>query len=121
MQQHFDAHVFQMEQQEYAAERIDVAHVSYVNNQPCLDLIEGGRSSILAMSDEELRLPGGSDDNLLTRMHQAHGNNKFYGKPKTAVPLFIISHYAGPSVFFFFTIIAAHQRGGAPRFNGFPI
>lgn len=100
MQQHFNAHVFQMEQQEYQSERIDVAHVSYIDNQPCLDLIEGGRSSILGMSDEELRLPKGSDDNLLARMHQTHAANKYYGKPKTAVPLFIIEHYAGPSVLF---------------------
>lgn len=34
-----------MEQNEYLAEKIDVAHVSYVDNQPCLDLIENGQST----------------------------------------------------------------------------
>ena len=44
MQQHFNAAIFVMEQNEYLAEKIDVAHVSYVDNQPCLDLIENGQT-----------------------------------------------------------------------------
>ncbi len=48
-----------MEQREYSSEKIDVAHVSYIDNQPCLDLIESGKTSILGMADEELKLPGG--------------------------------------------------------------
>jgi myosin heavy subunit len=86
----------EMEQREYTTERIDVAHVSYVDNQPCLDLIESGKASVLAMADEELKLPGGNDDNLLARMHAAFATNKYYIKPKTAVPVFTIAHYAGP-------------------------
>jgi myosin heavy subunit len=85
--------IFEMEQKEYAAEKIDVAHVSYIDNQPCLDLIENGKGSILGMTDEELKLPGGGDENLLTRMHQAHQTNKYYVKPKTMSALFSVNHY----------------------------
>lgn len=95
MQLHFNAHIFEMEQKEYAAEKIDVSTVSYVDNQKCLDLIENGRTSILSMTDEELKLPGGGDENLLSRMHAAHAPNKYYLKPKTSTPVFSIMHYAG--------------------------
>lgn len=96
MQSHFNAEIFQLEQKEYAAEKIDVAHVNFIDNQPCLDLIENGKSSILGMADEELRLPSGSDANLLSRMHGAHAGNKYYVKPKLASSTFSIQHYAGP-------------------------
>lgn len=95
MQQHFNLHIFTMEQEEYKAEKIDVAHVAFIDNQPCLDLIENGRNSLLGMTDEEIKLPKGSDDNLLTRMHQSHNGNKYYIKPKTGIPVFSIQHYAG--------------------------
>ena len=98
MQQHFNGHVFTEEQSEYAAENIDVAHVEHVDNQQCLDLIEDGPTSILSMTDEEARLPKGSDENLLLRMHTQHAGKQAhpdYVKPKTSVPQFGIKHYAG--------------------------
>lgn len=47
------------------------------------------------MVDEELKLPKGSDSNLLTRMHKEYEKNKYYVKPRTAKPVFSINHYAG--------------------------
>jgi hypothetical protein len=44
--QHFNAEVFALKQKEYASEKIDVAHVSYTDNQPSLDPIEIGKQSI---------------------------------------------------------------------------
>ena len=76
MQQHFNEHIFTMEQNEYKADKIDVAHVSFIDNQPCLDVIETGKQCILAMCDEELKLPKGSDLNLLERMHTQFKGNK---------------------------------------------
>lgn len=95
MQQHFNEHIFSMEQREYKAENIDVAHVEFKDNQECLDMIEKGKVSLLGMLDEELRVPRGSDDKLLEKYHQQFGKSPHYQKPKTMQPVFGINHYAG--------------------------
>jgi myosin heavy subunit len=97
MQSHFNQHVFKLELDEYKAEQLnlDVSSVSYVDNQPCLDLIENGRICILALCDEELRTPKGNDETLLDKMHQQLSTNKYYIKPKTKGVVFGIQHYAG--------------------------
>lgn len=96
MQQHFNEHIFTMEQEEYKSDHIDVAAVDFVDNQPCLDLIEKGKTSILSMTDEEIKLPKGSDKNLLSRMHAQHAKHKYYVKPKMGGESFTVKHYAGP-------------------------
>jgi myosin-7 len=96
MQQHFNWYIFTMEQEEYAKEKIDVAHVQHLDNQKCLDMIETGKNCILAMADEEIKLPKGSDENLLQRLHNQFGKGiEYYVKPKTNQPIFGINHYAG--------------------------
>lgn len=99
MQQHFNEHIFTMEQNEYKADKIDVSQVDFVDNQPCLDVIETGKGSILGMCDEELKVPKGSDDNLLNKLHTKYANNKYYIKPKMQKPQFGINHYAGEVVY----------------------
>lgn len=95
MQQHFNEQIFTMEQEEYKSDQIDVAHVGFIDNQPVLDLAEKGRQSILGMLDEELRIPKGSDLNLLSRLNQTFAKHPCYQYPKTAKPIFTVVHYAG--------------------------
>ncbi|MCI02431.1 myosin-H heavy chain-like, partial [Trifolium medium] len=40
LQQHFNQHVFKMEQEEYTKEEIDWSYIEFVDNQDVLDLIE---------------------------------------------------------------------------------
>ncbi|KAJ8452461.1 hypothetical protein Cgig2_000050 [Carnegiea gigantea] len=40
LQQHFNQHVFKMEQEEYTKEQIDWSYIEFVDNQDVLDLIE---------------------------------------------------------------------------------
>ena len=40
LQQHFNQHVFKMEQEEYTKEEINWSYVEFVDNQDVLDLIE---------------------------------------------------------------------------------
>ena len=54
------------------SEGLSVDKVEFVDNQPCLDVIEKRPTGILCMVDEELRLPKGSDAQLLAKMHQTH-------------------------------------------------
>ncbi|MCH79680.1 myosin-6-like [Trifolium medium] len=42
LQQHFNQHVFKMEQEEYKKEEIDWSYIEFVDNQDILDLIEKG-------------------------------------------------------------------------------
>jgi myosin heavy subunit len=50
---------------------------------------------ILPMLDEECNLPKGSEEGLLEKMGQKHGQSKFY-KKVTKVPLqFCVKHFAG--------------------------
>jgi myosin heavy subunit len=95
LQQHFNTHIFTMEQNEYKAEQINVEHVDFIDNQECLDLIESKPHGILAMCDEEIRFPKGSDQNLLDRMDKTHDGRKYYVKRKVGKPVFTIDHYAG--------------------------
>jgi myosin-5 len=40
LQQHFNQHVFKMEQEEYTKEEINWSYIEFIDNQDVLDLIE---------------------------------------------------------------------------------
>ncbi|GJM97330.1 hypothetical protein PR202_ga14249 [Eleusine coracana subsp. coracana] len=52
LQQHFNQHVFKMEQEEYTKEEIDWSYIQFVDNQEILDLIEKKPGGIIALLDE---------------------------------------------------------------------
>ena len=56
LQQHFNQHVFKMEQAEYEREEIEWSYIEFVDNQDVLDLIEG-RMGVLDLLDEICRFP----------------------------------------------------------------
>ncbi|CAK7204161.1 Myosin type-2 heavy chain 1 [Sporothrix eucalyptigena] len=96
LQQEFNQHVFKLEQEEYLREKIDWTFIDFSDNQPCIDLIEG-KMGILSLLDEESRLPMGSDEQLVLKLHQnfAQDNkNKFYKKPRFGKSSFTVCHYA---------------------------
>ncbi len=57
LQQHFNQHVFKMEQAEYEKEQIDWSYIEFVDNQDVLDLIERKPMGILDLLDEQCRFP----------------------------------------------------------------
>jgi len=95
LQQEFNAHVFKLEQEEYLREQIDWTFIDFSDNQPCIDLIEG-KMGILSLLDEESRLPMGSDEQFVTKLHHnyAADKNKFYKKPRFGKSAFTVCHYA---------------------------
>ncbi|KAJ2900188.1 hypothetical protein MKZ38_002547 [Zalerion maritima] len=95
LQQEFNQHVFKLEQEEYLREQIDWTFIDFSDNQPCIDLIEG-KLGILSLLDEESRLPMGSDDQFVTKLHHHYGANKhdFYKKPRFGKSAFTVCHYA---------------------------
>ena len=95
LQQEFNQHVFKLEQEEYLKEQIDWTFIDFADNQPCIDLIEG-KLGILSLLDEESRLPMGSDEQFVTKLHHnyAADKNKFYKKPRFGKSAFTVCHYA---------------------------
>nr|POE65187.1 myosin-2 [Quercus suber] len=95
LQQEFNQHVFKLEQEEYLREQIDWTFIDFSDNQPCIDLIEG-KLGVLALLDEESRLPMGSDESFVTKLHHNYSNDKhkFYKKPRFGKSAFTVCHYA---------------------------
>jgi len=95
LQQEFNQHVFKLEQEEYLKEKIDWTFIDFSDNQPCIDLIEG-KMGILSLLDEESRLPMGSDDQFVTKLHHNYAADKhqFYKKPRFGKSSFTVCHYA---------------------------
>jgi len=95
LQQEFNAHVFKLEQEEYVREQIDWQFIDFADNQPCIDLIEG-KLGVLSLLDEESRLPMGSDEQFVTKLHHnfSGDKHKFYKKPRFGKSSFTVCHYA---------------------------
>lgn len=52
LQQHFNEHVFKMEQEEYSKEEINWSYIEFIDNQDVLDLIEKKPIGIIGLLDE---------------------------------------------------------------------
>jgi len=46
LQRHFNKHLFEVEQELYANEGVDWTYITFNDNRPCLELIEGGSGSV---------------------------------------------------------------------------
>lgn len=95
LQQHFNQHVFKMEQEEYTKEEINWSYIEFVDNQDVLDLIEKKPGGIIALLDEACMFPKSTHETFAQKMYQTFKNNKRFVKPKLSRTDFIISHYAG--------------------------
>jgi myosin-5 len=105
LQGHFNEHIFKLEMRTYAAEGLDCRRISFVDNQPIIDLLEKKPDGVLPLVDDECVVPKGSDSTLLGKLQQAHaGKSKHFGKPPRAASAdgslsFVIQHYAGPVLY----------------------
>ncbi|KNA15731.1 hypothetical protein SOVF_095540 [Spinacia oleracea] len=95
LQQHFNQHVFKMEQEEYTKEKIDWSYIQFVDNQDVLDLIEKKPGGIIALLDEACMFPKSTHETFASKLYQTYKNHKRLLKPKLSRTDFIISHYAG--------------------------
>ncbi|XP_054830116.1 unconventional myosin-VI isoform X2 [Eublepharis macularius] len=105
LQQFFNERILKEEQELYQKEGLGVNEVRYVDNQDCIDLIEGKLIGVLDILDEENRLPQPSDQHFTSMVHQKHKDHfrlSIPRKSKLAVHRnvrddegFIIRHFAG--------------------------
>ena len=87
--------VFKLELQEYSRESISVADIIFKDNQPCLELLEN-KAGIFYQLDEECKLPKGSDETFVAKLHELHVKNTNYAmKQRFAKIAFSVIHYAG--------------------------
>ncbi|XP_016580015.1 myosin-17 isoform X1 [Capsicum annuum] len=95
LQQHFNQHVFKMEQEEYEKEEINWSYIEFVDNQDVLDLIEKKPGGIIALLDEACMFPKSTHETFAQKLYQTFTKNKRFVKPKLSRTSFTISHYAG--------------------------
>ncbi|KAL1329764.1 hypothetical protein HN51_046946 [Arachis hypogaea] len=95
LQQHFNQHVFKMEQERYTKEGIDWSYLEFVDNQDVLDLIEKKPGGIIALLDEACMFPKSTHETFATKLYQTFKDHKRFIKPKLARSDFTVVHYAG--------------------------
>ncbi|KAI7836877.1 hypothetical protein COHA_009277 [Chlorella ohadii] len=99
LQQQFNAHVFKGEQEEYAREGIAWSYIDFVDNQDCLDLLEGAAGAsglgVFPLIDEACRLPRATYQDLAHTLRSRLAGQPRFGAPKRAQHAFVVDHYAG--------------------------
>ncbi|KAJ7671587.1 P-loop containing nucleoside triphosphate hydrolase protein [Mycena polygramma] len=96
LQHEFNTYVFKLAQEDYVKEKISWTFIDFDDNQPAIDLMEG-KLGILAILDEESRLPLGNDASFLQKLNtqlDKPANKAVYKMPKFANAAFTIAHYA---------------------------
>lgn len=77
-------------------EQINWTFIDFTDNQACIDIIEG-KMGVLALLDEESRLPAGADASFANKLHQQLGKPEYkdvFKKPRFNQNAFTIAHYA---------------------------
>jgi myosin heavy subunit len=108
MQRHFNKHLFEVEQEIYANEGVDWTYITFNDNRPCLELLEGGGGSfkvgILSTLDDAWGGMGSAsekDVKFVSQLHQTFGGtpkakHDYFVTPKFGADRqFGICHYAG--------------------------
>ncbi|TDH66938.1 hypothetical protein CCR75_001574 [Bremia lactucae] len=94
LQQKFNSDVFKDVQQEYVDEGIPLILVTFEDNQPILDLIEG-RMGIVSLLNEEVLRPQATDMTFVSKVLDACSTHPSIEKNRINPLVFTIHHYAG--------------------------
>jgi myosin heavy subunit len=98
LQNHFNDHIFNVEQTIYAAEGVSVADVEFKNNEATLALLEA-KTGVFSILDEEIKVPKASDTSFLSKLIAKHDKHPNFAKPrpreKDSQLGFYIKHFAG--------------------------
>lgn len=93
LQQHFNRHLFKLEQEDYEADGIDWAKVDFEDNQECLNLFEKRPLGLLSLLDEESNFPKATDLTFANKLEQHLSSNSCLKSGRDGA--FSICHYAG--------------------------
>ena len=67
--------------------------IDFYDNQPCIDLIES-KLGILALLDEECRMPKGSDKSWVEKLYDKCKTWEHFSKPRLSQTAFLVKHFA---------------------------
>lgn len=99
LQNLFNHHIFEMEQEQYKAEGVSMETIKFINNRPCVELLEKKPSGVLPTLDEicTLNRKGVTEKDFLNKLdHEHKGKHKCYGKRRPhETNQFTIKHFAG--------------------------
>eukprot|EP00924_Labyrinthula_sp_SR-Ha-C_P014581 augustus_masked-scaffold_34-processed-gene-2.25-mRNA-1 protein AED:0.00 eAED:0.01 QI:0/-1/0/1/-1/1/1/0/1797 len=100
LQGHFNTHIFALEQKLYEAEGIDLSKIAFADNAKTLKMIEG-KGGLLSLLDEQNKLPKGSDEGYIQKVH-SFADGQIIKKPdvkamrkKENQMKFMVVHFAG--------------------------
>ncbi|XP_037520336.1 unconventional myosin-VI isoform X1 [Rhipicephalus sanguineus] len=105
LQQFFNERILKEEQALYEREGLSVKKIEYVDNQDCIDLLEGKGTGIFDLLDEESKLPRSSHTHFTSVLHSTHPRHFRLAVPRksklrdhreiTDDQGFLIRHFAG--------------------------
>ncbi|CAE8729512.1 unnamed protein product, partial [Polarella glacialis] len=100
LQQHFNTHMFTLEQRLYSAEGIAWSHITFQDNQHIIDSLDKKPLGLFQLVDSECLMPSATDTTLYSKIHNNFKNSKVIYKPtKFASTEFAVAHYAGEVVY----------------------
>ena len=101
-----------MEQIEYQREKIEWSFIEFPDNQDRLDLIENKQTGILALLEDECKLPKATDEKFASRLYkQYQGHTRFSASNTEKRDFkFCVDHYAGPVVYSTHTFIGNYYH-----------
>ncbi|CAK9183066.1 unnamed protein product [Ilex paraguariensis] len=97
LQQHFNRHLFKLEQEEYELDGIDWTKVDFEDNQECLDLFEKKPIGLISLLDEESNFPRATDLTLVNKLKQHLNAHSFFKGERSGA--FSVRHYAGEVIY----------------------
>lgn len=98
--QHFLVHTFKLEQALYQNQGIDITTTIFKDNEPIIQLIENNLEGIFSCIEDEIRMPKGSDEKLLSRMNANYQSRKgVYAREIKNPKSFKIFHYTAPVIY----------------------
>ncbi|TNN58068.1 Unconventional myosin-IXb [Liparis tanakae] len=95
LQYYINQHVFKLEQEDYVAEGITWQSIGYTDNSGCIELVSKKSTGLLALLDEESNVPEATDETLLDKLKQQHGDNHLVVPSSHAESTFVIQHFSG--------------------------
>jgi myosin heavy subunit len=95
LQNLFNHHMFELELQEYATEDVDIAQISFHDNNTTVALFEMKKTGIFDMLDDEMVVPKATDLTYLERLtREMAGKHDSFDRGKSVHDGFVVKHYA---------------------------
>ncbi|EFC48154.1 myosin [Naegleria gruberi] len=95
LQAHYNSYTFKRDKKECENEGIDVTEVTFKDNQPCLDMIQGSKSGILKVLDDQSALQSATDQKFFEMITQTYKSHEYFIHAPLWKEEFAVKHYAG--------------------------